>query len=564
MVALALVSAVVPGPAAALPGLLAAADSIAPAATGRAAAAASDTMPWGSAADSLVRARLEGATIRKVEVRNLDIFEPVPPGRFAAVYRIANRLHVRTRQSTVRAQILVAPGDIWSADRILESQRLLRGLEYLQPDTIRSRLVGDSVDVLVVTHDTWTTHPELNIERAAERTYGSVGFTERNFLGLGVGLSFAVKEEPTGRTRTIGVGARRMFRTQLEGQFQAGTGSGGVSNAVWLRDPFRSLADALSWTASWWRASAEQQLFKSGSVVARFPFRFELHQAEVGFGNRHTNGLVRRYTLALARHDRRYGVTMPEAGAPIAFPAGEEELKLRSVSGRVTFWLPHYIERRGIELFDPIEDFDVGSLVAMEGGVTLKALGSTADEGLAKLRFEIGRETRRFGFGFARGRVSTRVRGAPRETLAGLDARWIHQPAPDMAIVLAAHGEAADRAPRETQFVVGGLNGLRAYPVQALAGTQVWRFNAESRWVAARGVYDLVSVGGAVFVDAARAWGPGGDREPWHHGAGFGLRLTFPHASAHQVVRLDVAFPLSPSRDGRREPVFSFGSSQAF
>jgi len=25
-----------------------------------------------------------------------------------------------------------------------------------------------------------------------------------------------------------------------------------------------------------------------------------------------------------------------------------------------------------------------------------------------------------------------------------------------------------------------------------------------------------------------------------------------------------VAFPLSPSRDGRREPVFSFGSSQAF
>lgn len=528
------------------------------------AAAEPDTMAWGSAADSLVRARLEGATIRRVEVRNLDIFDPVPPGRFAAVYRAANRLHVRTRQGTVRAQLLFAPGDIWTADRILESQRLLRGLEYLQPDTIRSRLVGDSVDILVVTHDTWTTHPELNIERAAERTYGSVGFSERNLLGLGVGLSFAVKEEPTGRTRTLGIGARRMFRTQLEGQFQAGTGSGGVSNAVWLRDPFRSLDDRLSWTVSWWRASAEQQLFKSGSVVARFPFRFELHQAEYGFGTRHTDGLVRRYTLALAQHDRHWGVTMPEPGEAVAFPAGEEDLKLRSASARVTFWSPHYIERRGIELFDPVEDFDVGSLVAMEGGVILKALGSTADEGLAKIRFEIGRETERFGFGFARGRVSTRVRGAPRETIAGLDARWIQQPAQDMAIVLAAHGEAADRAPRETQFVVGGLNGLRAYPVQALAGTQVWRFNAETRWVAARGVYDLVSVGGAVFMDAARAWGPGGDKEPWHHGAGFGLRFTFPHASAHQIVRLDVAFPLSPSRDGRREPVFSFGSSQAF
>jgi hypothetical protein len=518
----------------------------------------------GLATDSSVVARCEGAMIRSVEVRSLSIFDPLPAGRFRGFYRTLNKLHVRTRPATVRSQLLVAPGQVWAADRVIESQRLLRNLEYIEPDPIYSSLVNDSVDVRVVTHDQWTTQPELNLERGGGRTYGSVGFTERNLLGLGLGLAFAFREEPTGRTRSAAVNGRRLFGSQLEGQFQAGTGTGGVSNSVYLRDPFRALDDERSWTVSASRSSADQQLFKSGSLAATFPFEFKQTQLEYAIGKRYSDGLVRRFAFGLMRFDRRYGVTVPEPGVPIAFPAGVEEVKLRWALARVTFWKPRFIERRGIELFDPVEDFDVGSLVSMESGLALRALGSTADEGLARLRLESGRETRRFGFGTLRGRLSTRIRGGPRETLAHLDARWVQQPARDIAVVFAALGEAADRAPREVQSVVGGLNGLRAFPVQALAGTQLWRFNAETRWVAARNVWALASVGGAVFLDAARAWGPGGDREPWHHDAGFGLRLSFPHASLHQVARFDIAFPLSPSRDGRREPVFSFGSSQAF
>jgi hypothetical protein len=357
---------------------------------------------------------------------------------------------------------------------------------------------------------------------------------------------------------------RRLFGSQLEGQFQAGTGTAGVSNAVVLRDPFRSLDDTRAWTVSWWRTSADQFLYKDGSVAARFPFRFEISQAEYSFGRRLPDGLVRRFAFGVWQNDRRYGATVPEPGPPLGTPEGPEELKLRWATARVTFWRPDYIERRGIELFDPVEDFDVGSLVSMEGGMVLRALGSTADEGMARFRLQNGHETRRFGFGIARSLISTRVRGGPRETRGQWEGRWIQQPGRDVAVVVAAYGEAADRAPREVQSVVGGLNGLRAYPVQALAGSQVWRFNGETRWVAARNVWELASLGGAVFVDAARAWGRGGDRVPWHHDAGFGLRLSFPHASLHQVARFDVAFPLSPSRDGRREPVFSFGSSQAF
>jgi len=137
-----------------------------------------DTVPgqleaaYGPASDSLVRRTCEGRPIRRVDVRCMSIFDPVPEGRFSPVYSSANRLHVRTRQATVRSQLLIAPGQTWTADKIFESQRLLRDLEYVEPEVIRSRLVDDSVNVLVTTHDQWTTQPELNVERGGGLTYG--------------------------------------------------------------------------------------------------------------------------------------------------------------------------------------------------------------------------------------------------------------------------------------------------------------------------------------------------------------------------------------------------------
>jgi len=519
---------------------------------------------YGPASDSVVRARCEGATIRRVDIRCMTIFDPMPDSRFSPIYSSANRLHVRTRQATVRSQILIAPGQVWTADRIFESQRLLRELEYIEPEVIGSRLVDDSVDVMVITHDQWTTAPELNVERAGGLTYGSVGLTERNMMGLGLAVSLALRSEPTGRTRSFDVTGQRLFGTQLEAQVKAATGSAGVSNSYYVLDPFRSLDDTRSWTVAWSRSNANQYLYENGLVSAYFPFSVRFAQAEYAIGERTTDGVVHRVAVGMGIHDRLYGPTTFSPLSTIDVASGEEELKLRWLSARYTLWRPVYIERRGIELFDPIEDFDVGPRASLEGGMALQALGSTADEGIARVRLDAGRETKKFGFGYAQGRFSTRLRRVPVETLAQLDARWIQQPHEDVAVVVAAHGEVAADAPREVQSTVGGLNGLRAYGVQALAGTQIWRFNGEARWVAARSVLDLASLGGAVFMDAARAWGTGSDGAPWHHDAGFGLRITFPHASLHQVARFDLAFPLSPTRDGRRSPVFSFGSSQAF
>jgi hemolysin activation/secretion protein len=196
--------------------------------------------------------------------------------------------------------------------------------------------------------------------------------------------------------------------------------------------------------------------------------------------------------------------------------------------------------------------------------VAPRFLGSSADEGFGEVRAAGGVQAGERNFGLASFQLASRLLPSPREAVARFEARWNSQIVPRHTLALGVLGAAGARTARDYQVIVGGLNGLRAYPVHALAGTQVWRFNAESRWFLVSDYFQVVSLGAAAFYDAARAWGPGSFDLGWHHDVGFGLRLSLPHSALNRVTRFDVAFPVDPTRDGRREAVFSFGSSQAF
>jgi len=145
-----------------------------------------------------------------------------------------------------------------------------------------------------------------------------------------------------------------------------------------------------------------------------------------------------------------------------------------------------------------------------------------------------------------------------------LEARWYTTWTRDHVLVLAALAAEGSRVARDYQLVVGGLNGLRAYPVQAVAGHELVRLNAEERWRLPFDFGGLLRLGAAAFYDAARAWGPGADATSWFNAAGVGVRLAPPRSALGPVFRVDVAWPVSPTRDGERAAVLTFGSSQAF
>ena len=509
-------------------------------------------------------ASLEGLPIARVDVDVHDIFDPAGPGDpFGGFYRLANMLHIKTRDRTVRQQLLFAPGDRWSEERGAESARTLRTLDYLEPRRVEAMRENDSVVVAVETRDAWTTSPVLNLESGAGVQYGTVGLTERNLLGLGKALSFQYHEDVTGIARSLGYRDPAVLGSRFQFYYGASSGTAGSSDVLIAGQPFYAHDTPWGSLLTWRRASYVSSLFQSGAETAELDVRN--HEAELwaGAGRERTSGTIVRTTGSVYLLDRHLGPTRLEPGAPPDLAGGDEDLQLRRFAGEVRVWRPRFIVREDIDRMGRKEDFDVGRGASLKLGYAPEFLGSTANEGYARAEAEAGALAGP-DFGYVRGSISMRLRRGPLEVVRRLDARWNHKWRPGHVLVVSAFGLGGTDVQRDFQVVVGGLNGLRAYTVQALAGTELVRLNAEQRWILVRNRWDLISLGMAAFYDAARAWGPGAVGTDWFNAAGFGMRFATPRSALGPVIRLDVAWPISPTRDGQRDAVFTFGSSQAF
>ena len=76
-----------------------------------------------------------GYRIDSIEVRQLPIFEEEPGAKHQALYRLADQLHIDTRDSVIESQLLFQSGDLVSQRNIVETERNLRDLRYI-PRTV--------------------------------------------------------------------------------------------------------------------------------------------------------------------------------------------------------------------------------------------------------------------------------------------------------------------------------------------------------------------------------------------------------------------------------------------
>ena len=143
-----------------------------------------------------------GAVIGEIRIHARPIFDTTQPEEDAELFRLANKLHIRTRDDTIATQLLFAPGDRYDPRVLAETARILRTTRYLQEAYVTPVAFKDGkVDIEVVSYDVWTLNPGASFGRRGGRNTSGFEIEELNLLGTGTALS-ASRRTDLDRTST--------------------------------------------------------------------------------------------------------------------------------------------------------------------------------------------------------------------------------------------------------------------------------------------------------------------------------------------------------------------------
>ncbi len=486
------------------------------------------------------------AVVGRIEIHNENVFDLANPKDDRPLFRLADRLHRRTRKSLIRHQLLFHTGERYSPHLLAESARILRADPYFYDASIRPiRYHDGKVDVLVTTRDVWTLNPGFDFSRSGGKS--SVGFQleELNALGTGTDIKLAHSHTVDRSASTVEVSNQHVFNTWTAIDAAYGKLSDGRLREFSVNRPFYALETRHAGGVSLLDTTFDESLYDLGHIVDRFHESERQYELYVGWSKGLVRGWTRRYSVGLTYDQHRFGPAPAAAwSGPVLLPRNR-----KFVYPWVQFDLvqDEYVKLRNHNQIGRTEDFHLGAYFSAQAGWAPRSFGSSRNA----LRIQIssgdgytfGRGDLLLVAGAASGRIErgTLENGLVSASLTNFDEQSSHWLFYSALTALAGHRLALDN-----QILLGGDNGLRGYPLRYQDGKASALFTLEERWFSNWYPLRLFRVGAAVFFDMGRTWG----RPPLAapslgllKDAGFGLRLGNARTAFGNVIHVDLAFP---------------------
>lgn len=502
-------------------------------------------------------------------------------------YRLANALHVRTRQSFIRRELLVEEGDCLDPLLLNESGRILRRYGFIAHADVFAVAQADGTHHVVVdTQDEWTTKVDLGVSVDDGLRIEGLDLTEENLLGQGILAAVFLRQ----RRERRDVGARvefpRLFGSRMDWQVGAGRTRVGSFIQEQLAYPFVGEVGRVA-LRQVYRRRDEIFPYSTGGAEdfshVLLPLLDERVELSVA-GRLGRPGNLTLFGLGISRETLEFGgfpqdleiARDNDFGNPEPAPASAAALVERQTRPASTTRLNllvgqrnlRFVRVRGLDPLDGEQDVELGTEIGLTLGRSVDVLSAEGleptDDLYTRLRIFAGHDP---GTSYVFANLALEGRnllsgdagdGGWRDVIAELDlygyVRSRRMPGHTFFGRISAGGGWSLDTP--FQLTLGGRSGVRGFHQEDYPGAKRILLSLEDRIFLGWPMPDLFDFGLSLFADAGRVWKgavPYGADSDWKGTLGFGLRFGFPKGS-RGVARLDLGFPLGGGN--RAGPVF--------
>ena len=511
--------------------------------------------------------------VSSLVIDNRPVFDPSELAEGSALrplFSFANALHVTTRPSFIRRELLFAEGDCYDPEILAESGRVLRAYGFFDDATLTAReLEEGSWEVAVLTRDQWTTKFDLGVAFDQGLQLERLQLAEENLLGRGLLAQVFMRRRREQRDLGFGVRDPRLLGTRADAALGLGRSRVGRFLDAGITYPFVSEAGKWAFRST---VSGRDEVFAystgtlAGATHVLLPLRVSAGELSLarrfgepgslvafGVGVSHDELVRSAYEGGVeVVTDSEFG---DAASAPDSVAAAVRGRLVPYAVTRVNLMVSsrnlRFERATGLDALRGEQDVALGLDVGATLGRSVGAWPSgepSADDTFLRFGLASGWKLGGSYFFFDARAQGRRVEAASdtaawRDLLGELDLlAYLRAPVSTFLLRASASGGRGHHVP--FQLTLGGREGLRGLREEAFPGSDRLLFSAESR--IAFDLTDFIDTGITLFADAGRMWGgdvPYGTDSDWRTSVGAGIRLGFP-AGTPRVARIDVAFPL--------------------
>ena len=496
---------------------------------------------------------VRGATIRAVDIRIDNVFDTSNQGEDKRLYRVANRIHRRTRQHVIENILLFESDQILDARLLAETERLLRAQRFIADASI---VAGDydattnSTAVDVHVRDSWSLEPDMKWSRGGGANEYAIGATEDNLFGLGKSMTVAFESDVDRDQRIFLFTDPNLRGSRVRMEIDLADQTDGKRIGFHAGRPFYSLDSRWSISATTLDNERVEPKYDLGEIIDRYRHDTRRFDLQGGYSRGLVDGVTRRWIAGLTSEEDLF------QGAE-----GRDAPLLVPVDRKLVYpWVGVQIVeddfRQVTELNDigRTEDVALGLNLTATVGFASTGLGSDRDATVLDLNASKGWEPGGPGSLFMM-RASATAREEDigvRNSIVEVAGQYYRRNFQKGLLSVSMRAVLANKLDFENQVLLGGDSGLRGYPLRYQAGERSTIFSAEQRFFTNWYPFRLIRVGYAFFMDAGRVWGDD-SRSVSDLGTlydvGVGLRLTSPRSSSHSVIHIDLAFPVNAPAD---------------